>query len=348
MSVRLGMIARASNRGLGIQTYAFYEQMQPDRTLVIDMGHDRDPLGLHLDRFPNAWDVVAPEQLDRAESEAFLDGLDVVYSAETFYSDTFLEVAQERGVRTVMHANWEFLGHARYSHLPRPDLFLAPSAWRYDDWPMPKRLLPFPVDRERFRYRQRDHAGTFLHVAGWPTAADRNGTWSFLQSLRHVHTPIRVVVTSQHELPTSLVDRRNIPACVDLEVRVGDIDDHLALYDEGDVLVLPRRFGGLSLVLNEAASLGLAILALDREPENFWIPREGLVPAYVNGYFDAQSGPVAIATPHDEDLAARMQRLVAEPETVALLSKASDAYADSISWERSIGQFRDLFAELCA
>ena len=37
--MRLGLIARCDQSGLGVQTHEFYRHMQPDKTLVIDVGH---------------------------------------------------------------------------------------------------------------------------------------------------------------------------------------------------------------------------------------------------------------------------------------------------------------------
>jgi glycosyltransferase involved in cell wall biosynthesis len=346
--VKVAMLARASNRGLGIQTKAFHDRMGPDRTLVLDLGRERDPLDVHLDWYPDAWDACSPEQLTRDQVAGFLEGMDLLYTAETFYADEVIRTARDLGVKTVVHANFEFLLWLRHPEMPRPDLFLAPSPWRFAEWPEPKALVPFPVDRERFPFRQRAEARTFLHVGGWPTQADRNGTWSLLQALRHVHVPMRVVVTTQHELPTSLTDRRMIPPCGDLEVRVGDVADNRALYEEADVLVLPRRFGGLCLPMNEAASLGLAVLALDREPENEWLPPAGRVPCIEHSYFEGQPGRITVHAAKDEELAAKLQGLALDPESVALLSKAGDERAEAISWTAIEPLLRSTFERLCS
>ncbi|MGW8178315.1 MAG: hypothetical protein ACWGQW_06055 [bacterium] len=37
--MRVGLIARADKTGLGIQTYEFYKQMNPDKVMVVDLSH---------------------------------------------------------------------------------------------------------------------------------------------------------------------------------------------------------------------------------------------------------------------------------------------------------------------
>ena len=48
--MRLGLIARADNRGLGQQTWAVQRNLQPAKTMVVDCP-SMQPLQLHLDRF---------------------------------------------------------------------------------------------------------------------------------------------------------------------------------------------------------------------------------------------------------------------------------------------------------
>lgn len=328
--MNLGMLVRADNRGLGLQTWEAYRHLSPVRTLVIDM-EGSTPYEQHFDRYPDAWGRFRAFDQDPQILRPFLDGLDVLYTAETPYRDELLTIAREMGVATVIQGNFEFLRWRRDPYLPRPDLFLAPSDWRLGDWPEPTCLLPFPVDRERLPFEQRTCVETFLHVAGHPTRADRNGTMLFLQALTHVYVPMRVIVTAQDAIPTSLIER--VPACIDCEVRIADAPDYWRLYDEGDVLVLPRRFGGLSLPMNEAMSRGMPVVSLDMSPQNAFLPPESLVPARIGRWFDAQSDRIDIADGDPVELAALLMGLATDPELVQRLSRQADAHAATISWE---------------
>ena len=83
--MRIGLIARADSRGLGIQTKAFHDNMHPAKTLVVCASATKDisaqPLPIRTDWYPDARAIRglpgAPD-LDR-----FLDGVDAVYTAET-------------------------------------------------------------------------------------------------------------------------------------------------------------------------------------------------------------------------------------------------------------------------
>src|SRR4051812_11901543 len=135
--MRLGLIARADNSGLGVQTWEFHRHMHPAKTLVIDVGHlyndtTHTNKRTNLERYPGAmihkgWsppsDVLT----------TFLDGLDLVFTAETPYGRELIPLAQQRGVKVVIQPNWEFFD---FTH--QPDLWAAPSLWHYDEMPHPK------------------------------------------------------------------------------------------------------------------------------------------------------------------------------------------------------------------
>jgi hypothetical protein len=104
--MRLGLIARADSRGLGIQTRAFHDNMHPIKTLVVDCPSMK-PLAIRQDWFPYAtWVRGLPGIRD---FERWFRGLDAVYSAETFYSQQVYGLANRLGVKTVQHLNYEFL-----------------------------------------------------------------------------------------------------------------------------------------------------------------------------------------------------------------------------------------------
>ena len=162
---------------------------------------------------------------------------------------------------------------------------------------------------------------------------DRAGTEIVLDSLRFLRNRIDLTIRTQSPLsaPQDLrlrsLDRKRLPA-----VLVGDIEDPRELYAGYDVLVAPRRYGGLSLPLGEAASCGLAILAGNRLPESSFLPAESLLPIVTGRPVRFQSGVTFLEDVTPQGLAAAMDRLVENPSTVARLSEASDAHAESISW----------------
>src|SRR3990172_4415649 len=176
--LRIGLIARADNTGLGTQTWEFYRHMHPTKTLVVDISelngmenfHERYPDGGISYGFPTD-DVV----------ERFLKDLDVVFTCETPYNYKLFEWAPLVGVKTVLQPNWEFLDYHQQENLPFPDLFALPSQWHWEDFFYGKKMfLPVPVDRSRLPLRKpAERARVFLHIAGRPAHEDRNGTQQF-------------------------------------------------------------------------------------------------------------------------------------------------------------------------
>lgn len=338
--MKLGLFgARANNTGLSVQTAEFFRHMRPDRTVVVDMG-DACRQAMHLDRFPGA-EVVKYTAITEDQMRRFLTGLDVVYMAETSYDDRFYGLARQMGVRTVVHVNWEFCRWKLDLRLPRPDLFLAPSSWHLNDFPEPRALLPFPVARDRLPFMPRTKVETILHVVGTGTAADRNGTRLLLESLQWVAHPCRILIRSQVRIG---LGKRHWPAHVQVDNVVADVEDYWQVYDGADALVLTRRYGGLCLVINEAAALGLPVIVTDREPERRWFPAAARVPAMRPQPLRTPVGRVDAVQANPRGIADRLNALLADPGLVAEMSAASDAYAESISWDRLAEPFRAVLA----
>ena len=341
--MKLGMIVRAENRGLGLQTWEAYRHLQPDRTLVVDLSHHQ-PYQAHFDRYPDAWQIVRDDRLTPEMWREFVAGLDVVFTAETPYDYRLYDIARRAGVATVCQVNPEFFRHEREPDLPRPTLLVAPTTWRLDRMPGVEHL-PFPVDRERCVYRPRPAADgpvTFLHVAGHRAIYDRNGTSSVLQAIQHVTVPCRLIIRSQSDIGGALARRRS--PTVDIQVHVEDVPDYWMLYDGADVLLLPRRYGGQSLPMNEALSCGLPVVATDVSPQNEWLPPATRVPARRRRRFQSQAGTLDLYDAHPGALGAAWSRLAGDRELVAKLSASADRYADSISWDTLRDRYCDTFA----
>lgn len=340
MTPRIGLVARADNRGLGVMTHEFYRHMQPERTLVIAAGKFT-PYEEHFDRYPDGrvaqWDgtTLAPEDVDW-----LLEGCDVLYTAETPYDYSLLETARRRGVATVVHGMWEFLRWSVDDSLPRPDLFLAPSTWCLDQWPPPTEHLPVPVATDRFAGRERTEVGQFLHIAGHRAFSDRNGTAAVLSALKHVRRPAPLVLRSQSRLAVPARVRG-----VKITVGHGDTTDYWRLYDQGDVLVAPRRYGGLSLPMNEAMAAGMAVVSTNIAPQKEFLHPAGLV-AGPRRRLKAAAQTVEAIDADPRKLGAKLDELVATPELVAEMSRASLAYARSISWSTLLPRYRAVLAEV--
>lgn len=348
--MKLGMIARADNRGLGIQTHEFYRHMKPAATLVVQMG-PLSPYGEHLERYIDglpdvAYATFADDRLPDQALDWLLERSDVIYSAETPYDYRLLEWARARGVATAIQGNHEFMKWITEPDLPRPDLFIAPSLWNLEYWPQPNVYLPFPVARDRLPFRRRTEARRFIHIAGHRAMQDRNGSRLFVQGLCYVRSEIQAVVRTQSRIGT--YHHRPIPRNVHLAVTQDDVDNYWDLYaDAGDVLVLPRRYGGQSLPMNEALSLGMPVVMLDVEPMNQVLPPEALIPHRGRRSLRCQAGEIHCYDCDPRAIAAKIDELASDPALVERLSKEADEYAEGISWRTLGPRYHEVLASLC-
>jgi len=332
----LGLIARADNRGLGQQTWAVARHLNPDRVLVVNCP-SQQPLRYRADRFPDATVIDGLPTI--TDLERFCDGLSSIYTAETGYSHHLWEISRRFNVRTVLHANYEFLDRH-----DTPTVWAAPSTWHLDDFPAGAVHLPVPVETDRLTVESKPAtAKRFLHVVGRPAIHDRNGTIDFLQSLQFVTTPIEVTVTCQ--VPGYVGKIMNdhmirIPNRHTFRVETSDVAHYWDLYIGQHAMILPRRFGGLCLPAQEAVGAGLPVIMPNISP-NDWLPDEWLVPAHKAGEFRAKQR-IAYYRTDPTVLADRINRLASDPEFYRTATETALQLRDRLSWDILTPQYRNL------
>lgn len=319
-----------------MQTKTFHDAMRPRKTLVVNCLSAK-PLPLRHAWYPYAqWTREWPTE---QECREFLDGLDVVFSCETFYYHDLPHLARSMGVKTVLQPNWELLD----LKMPRPDLFAVPTLWHYDDIPGPKCLLPVPVATERFPGGPRSHRTPLrvLHIVGRPAANDRNGTDQLLQALRHVTTEVAVTIKCQEN---GYVGSGGLalPGNVTLTVDTGDTENYWDNYTDQDVLVLPRRYGGLCLPAQESVAAGMPVIMPDISP-NEWLPAEWLVPAQRTGDFMAKH-PIDLHTVNPEVLAAKIDQFATDADLYRRASAHADTLAKALSWDNLRPEYERILA----
>jgi glycosyltransferase involved in cell wall biosynthesis len=64
--------------------------------------------------------------------------------------------------------------------------------------------------------------------------------------------------------------------------------DRAELYASFDVLILPRRYGGLCLPMSEALASGLPVIMSNTSPNDAILPADWLVPGAFNGGFTSR------------------------------------------------------------
>lgn len=341
------MLARADRSGLGNQTYEFWRHMHPDHTLVVDMGYAaRGPQC--FDWYPDcevaAYNPASYQIEDRGALRRLCANVDVVYTAEVPYSPELLAVAAETGTRVVLHANPELL----QEDMLGADIWL-PTPWQraHVETRAGRHVrvvpVPIPLHPDNYSSQPAPDRPRFVHVAA-PAMLDRNGSELVAAAIGLMQCPSDWTIYGvTHDDGVSPLlgrfDRGN--AIVDHRLPEANYWD---LYRPHDILVLPRRYGGLSLPMQEAASVGLGIVSLDLEPQRDWLHPAGLVPARGQQWAMMKGGQFMV---HDCDparLAAHLDFLVQEPSTVAAMRADARAWAESLSWDEWAPRYREFLA----
>ena len=322
--MKVGLIARADDRGLGILSWEWHRHMHPDRTLVIDV--DNPALPAHPDRYPDGTVVKwADGRLPEDDVRDWITGLDVAYIAETFYDERLPDWFADAGVPLVVHAMPEFY---RWADRDLPGVhWWNPTTWRQADMPAGTKVIPVPVPTDRWTTVPEPHDGParILHVAGKRAAGDRNGTASFVAALKLLSNPVEVTVATQGTPP-----RVPIPTGSSITVRA-DTDDYWDIYQGQDVLVLPRRYGGLSLPVNEAAGAGLGLLLSSQDPNPQTWP---CLTAKVKNQAGIRTPAGVVLTGNVDQLhLAAMIDTLADPEVRARWQAEAQDWARRHSWD---------------
>lgn len=331
--MKIGLIARADRTGLAVQTWEFYKNMNPYKTLVINptwIGHGQSVDPTMYDDYIVMDSKPYPETAMVVDGivDHFLDELDVVFTCETPYNYWIYERARQRGVKTFCQFNFEFLDGPGF-HLPGPDVYVGASMWRWDDVPYANKVyLPVPVNREVLPYQRKEQLSAILHTAGIPAIHDRNGTELLVRAMTLLPPEVDVQLHLRAHQPLPYC--RSLPKIV---TSYNVVDRYYDLYEgEEDVYIMPRKYGGLCLPLNEASSCGMPVIMTDVSPQNEFLPPEALLSAREVTEFMAKT-MIKVYQTTAEEIADKIIELYHNPELVQMLSEASNAYADSISWE---------------
>lgn len=258
--MKIGLIARCEEaRGLAIQSKNFYDHMPVERVLLVRM-----PRADCIERpewYPGSWPIQYDginHQLNENLVRQWLDGLDVVFTAETPYDWRLPHWAREMGVKTIIQGNPEFYRHnqPQWSWQAHPDEWWWPTSWRLQHLPK-GRVMPVPMpERPDVASHDADGPLRILHVMGKRAFEDRNGTQLLADALRCV---TRDVIVTMHGIDGELPNYQT-PPNVERILVPDSIEDRWAMYENQHLLFLPRRYGGLCLPALEAAACGLAVV----------------------------------------------------------------------------------------
>lgn len=327
--MNVGLVARADDRGIGTMTREFYESGLADRTLVVrEPGAESRGFAPHVERYGDSPVVVFDPQrgqISETITRDWLRGLDVVYLVETPYDYRFFDWCRDAGVVSVLHAMPEFWRWA--DGTPRPDVWWLPTSWRADVLPAECRVVPVPVPCAP-RGSSTCATATFVHVVGHRAVGDRNGTLMLMQALRRMRSRCTVKLVTQDKRLPSLALHPNVK----LSRITGGVADRWALYDDADVLVLPRRYGGLCLPALEAMARGLGLVMSAVEPQRSTWPGM-FIPARGGRSIEMPCGTLRLADTDPLLLARALDGLAGDADAIEALREESRVFAQANGWE---------------
>lgn len=290
--MKIGIVVRADDTGLGNQTRELVKMLEPERVLLIDSSrfHNRNPQNYEWYKDQNV--IKSYGMPDNRALMRFLPGLDVAISCETFYSKNFVTFARKKKVKTILQYNFEFLENLSNDQLVIPDVFLAPSLWRFDE--VVEKFgnralvthLPPPTDESLFKNNKdvnKKRSGKLLHVGGKAAIYDRNGTNSVIEMLKYSKQDYELTIKSQTKVETECKDER-------LNISTGNEKNREDLYLGYDAMILPRRYAGLCLPMNEALLSGLPVFMTNISPNNEVLPKQWLADSNFVKTFMARVG----------------------------------------------------------
>ena len=308
--MRLGLIARCEMaRGLAIQGRNFYNNMPVDKVLCVRMPRTEgaECPEWYANRTDARYDMRA-WSLDETVVKDWLRDLDVVFAVETPHDWRIPRWCQEQGVRLVIQGNPEFVRHG-IENLSHPDQWWWPTSWRLDDLPEGI-VMPVPMDRRPAK-RSGDLRLHVLHVIGKRAHADRNGTEILIQAMRMVFSPMKLTVHSIDGDVAQFSRNRH----VELKLNLNPVHDQWSMYNDQDILVTPRRYGGLSLPALEATAAGLVVMMTDCSPNEELASFR--VPARSRGNLNLACGPVQGWDANPNELAVMLDAIAHEWPTRA-------------------------------
>jgi hypothetical protein len=330
--MRIGVLAKADNSGLGIQSWEVARHLDASVLVIRDQGRERKGFPYLDERYPDALVVDWDTQTGRLPHDDIADWLttvDVVYAPETLFDWRMAMWAREIGTATVVHVNPEFYRHGHDFNLARPTEWWSATTWRREHLDPSTITMPMPVAAERFAPVEQhdDYRLRVLHIAGHVAARDRNGTRNVLDALRSMPSEVSITIRCQdRRLPhhPQLRSRR-------LTVEQGGVEHYWDGWDGYDALLLPRRYGGLCLPAGEGCAAGLALAMTALSPNETW-PHVPMSSKRTNRPFRAPGGVIDVYHTKPPEIVAALRHLC-QPEERHRQQEASRAWAAAHSWD---------------
>jgi hypothetical protein len=345
--MRLGIIARSDNTGLGNQTKELVDMLKPTKILLID-STPFNKNNQHPEWYKD-YDCIRSTGFPTLQQiKLFLKEVDVVISCETFYDQNFVRYARKYGVKTILQYNYELFGNLAAPNLALPDVLLSPSVWHIEHikklfgnqskvihLPPPTNPLTFSGAKEI--NLSKDH-NRILHIAGKKAAKDRNGTNTVLEMLKYSKADYELVIRSQSEIETNIKDSR-------LTIEIGNPDNREDMYSGFDAMVLPRRYAGLCLPMNEALVSALPVFMTDVSPNDYTLPKEWLIKSSSLGTFRTKVR-IELFEANPKELALSVDNYINDKNKNIQKEKAFDLGISNFSPSMLIDQYNNIISHI--
>lgn len=350
MKPRISCIVRSDACGLGTLSRAFADNLGFHRTVSIARH-----LGGAWPEWYGANNRVAPEHGMTPELAAWLcDGADILLSFECWYGEFVPAVAKKLGVKAVLMPMYECCP-PQGNGLEHTDLALCPSLLDLEEMThrtpglarAVKRFIPVPFDTERIAFRRRERALTFVHNAGHGGLGGRNSTQEVLEAWQYVKTPAKLLLRTQ---PGMMLER-GVPNDPRITAVESNPENYWELFAEGDVLLHPHKWDGLSLPIQEACAAGMPVLTTRYWPfcdaeRPGWLPYSvqtlGVEPARVSRRNICR--PIDVFDVSARSIAERVD--AAYGENIERASDDARAVAERNSWAVLGPRYEQAFEEL--
>ena len=351
--MRLGILAYASPTGLGYQTRDYVNHLEPSKILAVDLSqYNMMPVYREWYKdFNTQWVNGIPTN---ADIDTFLNDLDVVFLAETPLNYYLFEEAKRRGIKVFHAYNYEFLDYFKHPEYAPPHVFAAPTLWNINIVrglnKAPVYQVPVPVERPE-EIRKITELKRIIHVIGRPAVHDRNGTLSLLSAIEKIGKKYEYVFFLQEPK-----DGRAVEYFEPVRLRLNELQakglikvhtnilNNSNMYLGADLLVLPRRYGGLCLPMQEALARGIPVIMTNVSPNNFALPSAWLCRASEKAMFRGHA-EIPVYDADVDDLVARIE-LFSHPEFMTAAHVQATFLGEQLSWEILKPKYLQWFATL--
>jgi hypothetical protein len=335
--MRVGSLVYATEQGLGMLGKSFYDAGVINDVMIVN--HPSRSIQ-RPDWYPADTPTVSRRSAKGPEVDKFLAKINVLLQFETAFDWTLLNRCRQRGVKTVLIPMYEW-----YPTKPPAqfDYFINPSLLDQEYFPHGT-FIPIPVTG--IPWNQRTRARKFVHNAGHIGSREHKGTFEVLRSTRFLKSDAQLTVRSQQDgkLRKLIVSSEADPSRVTIETGGQPYE---TLWTGYDAMVVPEKYNGLSLPLQEARAAGMLVMASDRFPANTWLPKEPLIPVQEYRRAQTQAGHLMFdeACVNSAVIANKIDEWYDKDITEYSLS--GKQWADDHSWDRLKSRYTDVLERVC-